>query len=145
MSRTRFEIRFGKNIEGSTLLLRPEFRELLLVYLCFCGYLPISYLLVLASNRVARLADLSSPAQLQQCRPHTVHVLLSTHPIHEEGGTTVLSFVTSSPATLAEVSVLSTPENSAERATLDTSPDRDGAICESTPICVPREPRLPKP
>lgn len=45
----------------------------------------------------------------------------------------------------AELSVESTPENRAERATRETSPARDGAIWDSTPICVPREPKLPKP
>jgi hypothetical protein len=46
---------------------------------------------------------------------------------------------------LADVKVDSTPENKALRATRETSPAREGAICERTPICVPKEPKLPKP
>jgi hypothetical protein len=46
---------------------------------------------------------------------------------------------------LADVKVESTPENKALRATRETSPAREGAICERTPICVPKEPKLPKP
>ncbi len=53
--------------------------------------------------------------------------------------------VTNMPAIEAEVRVESTPENRADRATLETSPAREGAICERTPIWVPREPKLPKP
>ena len=46
---------------------------------------------------------------------------------------------------LADVNVDSTPENKADNATRETSPARDGAICERTPICVPKEPKLPNP
>lgn len=53
--------------------------------------------------------------------------------------------VTTRPATAADERVEMTPEKSADKATFETSPDRFGAICESTPIWVPREPRLPKP
>lgn len=53
--------------------------------------------------------------------------------------------VTSSPATLALVSVEMAPLISALSATRDTSPLRPGDICDSTPICVPREPMLAKP
>jgi hypothetical protein len=60
--------------------------------------------------------------------------LPSTSPDHytithyDEGAKTVLSSVMIKPAILALVNVLRTPENSAETATRDTSPDRDGAI-----------------
>lgn len=55
------------------------------------------------------------------------------------------SSVINRPAILAELSVLKIPVMSALTATLETSPDLAGEICESTPICVPREPMLPKP
>ena len=56
-----------------------------------------------------------------------------------------MASVYSIPATLAEVKVARMPVKRADSATRETSPDRPGAIWESTPICVPREPKLPKP
>lgn len=49
------------------------------------------------------------------------------------------------PAILADVRVEMMPDTSADMATLETSPERLGAIWDKTPICVPREPILPKP
>jgi hypothetical protein len=49
------------------------------------------------------------------------------------------------PAILALVNVDKTPENKAESATRETSPAREGAIWDNTPICVPRDPKLPNP
>lgn len=56
-----------------------------------------------------------------------------------------MSSENSLPATLAEVNVERTPEKSADTATREISPARPGAIWDSTPICVPREPMFPKP
>ena len=53
--------------------------------------------------------------------------------------------VTTRPATDAEVRVEIAPEMRAEMASLETSPPRPGATCESTPIWVPTEPKLAKP
>lgn len=52
---------------------------------------------------------------------------------------------TTSPATAAEVSVVSTPVTKALKARRLTSPPREGAICERMPTWMPREPKLPKP
>ena len=49
------------------------------------------------------------------------------------------------PAILADVRVEMMPDTSADMATLETSPERLGAIWDKTPICVPSEPILPKP
>ena len=46
---------------------------------------------------------------------------------------------------LALVNVDSAPLISALNASLLTSPALPGAICDNTPICVPREPILAKP
>ena len=54
-------------------------------------------------------------------------------------------FVTTKPATDAELRVDSTPEMKAETASLLTSPPRPGASCDRIPIWIPREPMLPKP
>ena len=52
---------------------------------------------------------------------------------------------TTSPATAALVSVARTPETNALKASLLTSPLREGAICERMPIWMPSELMLPKP
>lgn len=52
---------------------------------------------------------------------------------------------TNIPAIAALLSVLKMPVIKALTASPATSPVLPGAICESTPICVPREPMLPKP
>jgi hypothetical protein len=52
---------------------------------------------------------------------------------------------TNKPAIAALLSVLKIPVISALTANPATSPVLPGAICESTPICVPREPMFPKP
>ena len=46
---------------------------------------------------------------------------------------------------LALVKVLIAPAINADIANLLTSPLRLGAICESTPICVPKDPMLANP
>ena len=53
--------------------------------------------------------------------------------------------VTSKPAMLALVKVLKAPAMSAESAKRLTSPAREGAIWDKTPICVPKDPMFAKP
>ena len=55
------------------------------------------------------------------------------------------SFVIRRPAIVALVKVLIAPVIMALTATRETSPDRLGASCASTPIWLPREPMLANP
>ena len=71
--------------------------------------------------------------------------LISYSNAYEDCGMICCWFWTSRPATAAELRVEMTPEKRAERATFETSPAREGAIWDSTPICVPSEPKLPNP
>lgn len=75
--------------------------------------------------------------------PITFALLLA--PSHVGESVNCFWFVTTSPATLAEVRVDITPAIMADIAKRETSPDLPGAICESMPIWVPSEQRLPKP
>lgn len=54
-------------------------------------------------------------------------------------------FVTTRPATVAEVSVAVMPEMRADTARRETWPAREGASWPRIPIWIPSEPMLPKP